>query len=179
VLLTVHRGPRAWQVRSEIHIQGAKTLRLNKKTIAVSAIALTISGGGVAYAYFSSIGSGTGTATVGAPEASAVTMHSVFSAPEIGADSAVTYTADGAAKAVTIHAVKTEPALTVTPAPGTGTCPAGSFTLGSATWGTFPFTVEASTPGQQLGTAALTFHDLPENQDGCKGATLAIDFAVN
>ena len=157
-------------------------MKLNKKTLAVTTAALTIVGGGAAYAFFGG-GSGHGTAVVAPAPAFAVNLGANFASPAFGTTVPVTYVASNpGADPATLHGVVTDPDLAVVTLPGQ-ICPAGSFLLSPATWLGLPpdITVPGLAVNQTIGTADLEFHDLGPNidQTGCGGATLNIDYRLN
>ncbi len=134
---------------------------------------------GVALAYFTTSGSGTGTATVGS--SSAVTLHATVSSNLYpGTSSPVSFTVDN---------------------PSTGSQRVGTITLGSITvdaahstcsttisGGNPDFAMPAVTVNHTFGsgngqsvtpTGTLTMNETGANQDPCQGATLTLHLTNN
>jgi hypothetical protein len=153
----------------------------------VGAIALS----GIAYAYFTTSGSGTGTATVGT--SSALTLHGLTSGSLYpGTSTAVTFTADnpspGKQEVGTIHLASIVACNT---AFSGGTCPSGhevssceSVETGGSDTNTANFWMPdvvasqdlASGSGQSItATGTLTMNDLSSNQDACKNVNLLLN----
>lgn len=130
---------------------------------------------GIATAYFTNLGSGTGTAVVGS--SSSVTLHgTVASALFPGSSSTVTFTVDnpspGAEFVNTIHLES------IVPDAGHSGC---STTI---TGGNPDFTMPDVAVGQGFApgngqavtaTGTLTMHETGVNQDPCQGATLTLN----
>ncbi len=155
-------------------------LRRKKQFALVTAVIVAITGG-IAYAYWTTTGSGTGTAasgTVGgvtvvqtstiaglAPGAAAQTISGNFNNPNSGPVyiASVTVSIASVTKAVGAPA---------------GTCTADDYTLSNAT-----MTVNAEVPaGDGKGSwtgATIAFNNNPAaNQDGCKGATVNLAYTA-
>ncbi|TQJ59963.1 hypothetical protein FBY30_2220 [Arthrobacter sp. SLBN-83] len=140
-----------------------------KNKIAAVALSATLlaAGGGAAYAYWSTTGSGTGSAVASAGN-NEVTLHSSFAtgiAP--GETRAVTYTADNSNTSSTVVA-----GLAPTVATSDAKCLASWFTVDASN---SPTTVLAKTTGTTVGTGTLTFTDTADNQDACKTATITVN----
>ena len=141
--------------------------------IAVLAVA------GVAAAYFTNLGSGTGTATVGS--SSSVTLHgAVASALFPGASSTVTFTVDnpslGAEFVNTIHLASIAPDAGHSGCSTTITGGNPDFTMPdvTASQGFAPGNGQAVTA-----TGTLTMRETGVNQDACQGATLTLNLTSN
>ena len=152
-----------------------------KRSIAVAAAAvLLLGGGGAAYAYWTSGGTGSGTAATGVsvditvvqanditnlrPGGAAQTLHGTFTNPD---------TAPVAITAVT-------PAITsVVKAPGApaGACTADDYVLGGTITFTGPIAVNDTTTW--TGATIQFDNDPAANQDGCQGATVTVTYTVS
>jgi hypothetical protein len=159
-----------------------------KQTIVVSGVAAAaLATSGVAYAYWTTGGEGTGTATTSSGsdnqlilvDASTVTPSDIAPGVTTGGDISVvvknnhgTESYHVAAVDVSINSV-TGPNITVaTPCDATDYTMAGTHMTDGATdlaaGATSPFT-----------GASIYFNDKATNQDGCKGATVHFDFAIS
>ena len=147
-------------------------MRLNKKLVAAGVgTALALALGGVALAYWTTTGSGTGSAT-NATSNGVIVLHAAFDAGLTpGASESVTYTADNAGtsslRVGTIHAVVT------TDKPG---CLVSDFTVPDLASNT---TVPASTLAHPVGSSSIAFADTAVNQDACKGAVVTLTLTSN
>jgi hypothetical protein len=136
---------------------------------------VVLAGAGIAAAYFTNLGSGTGTATVGS--SSSVTLHgAVASALFPGSSSTVTFTVDnpslGAEFVNTIHLAS------ITPDAGHSGCST------VITGGNPDFTMPNVAAGQSFApgngqavtaTGTLTMRETGVSQDACQGATLTLN----
>jgi hypothetical protein len=140
---------------------------------------LAIAATGAAVAYFTSSGSGTGTATVGS--SSAVTLHATVSSTLYpGASSPVSFTVDNPSSGSQRVGTITLSSITVD---------AGHSTCTTAISGGNPdFTMPAVTvnktfaPGNGQSvtqTGTLTMNDTGVSQDACQGATLTLHLTNN
>lgn len=135
--------------------------------------------GGAAFAYFTSSGSGTGTAAVGS--SSAVTLHAtVTSSLYPGTSSPVSFTVDNPSSGS--QRVGTISLTSITVDAGHSTC---STAIGG---GNPDFTMAAVTVnkvfeqgnGQTVTpTGSLTMNETGTNQDACQGATLTLHLSNN
>jgi hypothetical protein len=144
-----------------------------KRLIPLGIAALAVAG--IAVAYFTNLGSGTGTATVGT--SSSVTLHgAVASALFPGSSSTVTFTIDnpslGAEFVNTIHLES------ITPDAGHSGCST------VITGGNPDFAMPDVAAGQGFppgngqavtATGTLTMRETGVNQDACQGATLTLN----
>jgi hypothetical protein len=154
-----------------------KMTKKSKVAALAASVALVAVGGGAAYAYWSTTGSGSGHADNSAGT-SAVTLHANFAdglAP--GNSVPVTYTADNpnsSSTTVTLDSAIVSVDLSHS------TCDAAWFDVVGAPIGTTK-TVAAGTvavPGTAtLGAGSLLLKDLAVPQDGCKGATVTLTLA--
>jgi hypothetical protein len=139
------------------------------------AILVLVVGSGVAYAYWSSAGSGPGSAGVGTSQALTVTQTLPLPSNLVPG---------GAAQNVTVHIVNpatfsqslSAVAITVHAATLPALCQAGWFTVTNPTIA-LPIVLATTTSTDQVGTIKLI--ESGTNQDGCKGATIQLDFAVS
>jgi hypothetical protein len=134
---------------------------------------------GIAVAYFTSTGSGTGTATVGA--SSNVTLHgAVAGSLYPGASSTVTFTVDnpspGSEFVGTIHLES------IVPDAGHASC-STVITGGNPDFTMADVTANQSFPngnGQAVAaTGTLLMHETGVNQNACQGATLTLNLTSN
>ena len=149
------------------------TFLKRRRTALVVSTVTAMALGGVAYAYFSSTGAGTGTATVGS--SSNVVLHATTTGPLYpGGSTPVTFTVDnpgtGSERVNTIH-------LASVTADGTHTaCTVADFTMPDVT-------VAASFAhgnGQTVTpTGTLSMANTAVSQDACQGATLTLNVTSN
>jgi hypothetical protein len=134
---------------------------------------------GIAVAYFTSQGSGTGTASVGS--SSNLTLHgAVASALSPGASSTVTFTVDNSSSGAEL--VKTIHLASITPDAGHSGC---SVVI---TGGNPDFTLPDVVANQSISpgngqtvttTGTLTMRDTGVSQDACQSATLTLNLTSN
>jgi hypothetical protein len=151
--------------------------KFTKKTLAIATGIALLSGGGVAFAYWTATGSGSGTATSGTaaavtvnqtavtglyPGAGATTLAGTFNNPNTGPAYVTAVTATG----YTIDATHVTAGCLVAD---------GHYTLG----GTAP--VAANVPAGNAQGAwtglSITMNNLATNQDFCKGAIVTVTYA--
>src|ERR1700686_463090 len=130
---------------------------------------------GVATGYFTNLGSGTGTATVGS--SSSVTLHgAVASALFPGSSSAVTFTVDN--PSLGAEFVNAVPLASITPDAGHSSCST------VITGGNPDFTMANVAAGQSFppgngqavtATGTLNMRETGVSQDACQGATLTLN----
>ena len=148
-------------------------MKITKKKLAiVSTVVVASLGATAAFAYWTTGGSGTGTADAGS-SAPALVLHTDFSdGLLLGGQKTVTVTADGNSTDDVSLAGKT---LYFTVSTDDAGCTAADFTLPSAT-ATAGIVVHAADSAVEIGSATLTMISRDSvNQDGCKGATITID----
>jgi hypothetical protein len=151
----------------------------NRRTLAALGCTVALAVGGVALAYFTSSGSGTGSASVGS--SSAVTLHATISSSLYpGSSSPVTFTVDNPSSGV--QRVGTVSLSSITVDAAHSSC---STTI---TGGNPDFTMAAVpvnqvvTPGNGQSVAAtgtLAMNETGVNQDACQGATLTLHLTNN
>jgi len=145
-----------------------------KRTLIALAAAGLLALAGVAYAYFTSTGSGTGAATVGSTQA--VVLHGTTATTLFpGTSSTVTFTVDnpsaGTQRIGTIHL-----ASVTTDAAHTPGCVTTDFTMPDVVLNqSFP-----SGNGQSVtATGTLTMANTGVSQDACQGAPLTLNLTSN
>lgn len=148
------------------------SFHLKKKTaVILTAGVLTVGTAAGAFAYWSTTGSGTGSATNASSNGNVV-LHATFAGGLTpGASEQVAFTGDNGGTSSlyvgTIHSVVT----TSDP-----TCLAGDFTVADVVSNT---ALAPGASGTALGAGSITFHDSALNQDGCKGATVTLTLTSN
>ena len=155
--------------------------KLNKKiAIAAAAVAVVAIGGGTAFAYWSTTGSGSGSASTsaGASNLSIAQTSTITNMYPGDAPQNITGTVtNNAANSAYVNAV-TASIASVTKADGAvGTCDATDYTLSNPI-----MTVQkdiASGTNEVFTGATLQFNNKLTNQDGCKGATVNLSYAVS
>lgn len=153
--------------------------KLSKRTLAVfAAVLLVIVGAGVAFAYWTAGGAGTGTATTGTSTALVVNQTSVVTGmgPDVAAQNLEgTFTNNGTTSAHVDSLTAEIGAITG----GDGVCTADNYVITGS-----PMTVNADIPptgapaGAWNGATIAFVNDLNVNQDGCKNASVAIVYTV-
>jgi hypothetical protein len=143
-------------------------MRFTKTAIIVTGSAMALTLGGVALAYWTTTGAGTGSAT-NASSNGEVVLHASFTAGITpGGTKTVTYTADNAGSS-SLRVGTITPVVSIDAA-HIG-CSAADFTIAPTTSNT---TVAALTSGVAAGTGTLSFADTAVNQDACKGAVVTL-----
>lgn len=150
----------------------------NKKIAAVAAGAVVLASAGAAYAYWTTSGSGTGSATTGTAVAWDVTTDAATGDP---------LSPDGPAQTVAFHVhndssgVQNLQAVNVTVAGAagdawtSGTCSAADYEVGAPT-----FTPGDVASGDTVdGTVTIQMIDTGSNQDDCKNVTVPLYVAAS
>jgi Camelysin metallo-endopeptidase len=153
-----------------------------KRLVAIITAALLLTGGGIAFAYWSAGGSGTGSATTGttvpitANQTSSVTnMRPGDSAQTLSGTFTNTNTGPVYVTSVVASISSVDKAVG---APA-GTCDATDYTLANATMTVNAEVASGTGVGAWTG-ATIKFNDkAATNQDGCKGATVNLAYVVN
>jgi hypothetical protein len=148
----------------------------NKRLAIAITAALLLAGGSTAVAYWTAGGSGSGTASAGSNSPITAVQTSVLTgvAPGVAAQSLSGNFTNGNAGPVYVASVT---AAIDSISGADGACDATDFTLSNAV-----MVVAASVPaGAAQGAwsgATLAFNNKPSNQDGCKNATVNIEYTV-
>jgi|ERR1022692_625183 hypothetical protein len=152
---------------------------IEKKGVLIPVVIVVLGVAGVALAYFTNLGSGTGTATVGS--SSSVTLHgAVASSLYPGTSATVTFTVDnpsaGSELVNKIHLASI--------APDAGHSGCSTVITGGNPDFTMPdVTANQSFPsgnGQAVtATGALAMNETGVSQDACQGATLTLNLTSN
>ena len=160
----------------------AATFNLKKKTVALIGAGVLVAGtAGGAYAYWSTTGSGTGSATTstGASNLTVVqtsTISNMFPGDAAQAISGtVTNNAENSAyvNTVTVSIASVDKA---SDAPA-GDCDTSDYTLASPVMTVAEDLAAGAT--QSFSGATIQFNNKATNQDGCKGATVNLAYASN
>ena len=152
------------------------TFSRKAKLVVAGAVALTAVGGGVAFAYWSTTGSGTGTGSTSTGASSLVvsqTSAPTDLAPGVAAEGISGTVKNTATNNAYVHTVT----VSIASVTATGTCDATDYTLSNPT-----VTINTDlTPGQTVPFSGPTlgFNDKATNQDGCKGATVNLAYSTN
>jgi hypothetical protein len=145
----------------------SKTAKLAVAGVSVGTLALS----GVAYAYWTTTGSGTGSAT-NAGSNGTVTLHASWAADALfpGGSQTVSFTADNAgASNLYVTTIKLD---SVTVDSDHSSCAVADFTMPDVTANT---NVLAGADHQAITpTGTLSFANSNVSQDGCKGATITL-----
>ncbi|SFT57456.1 hypothetical protein [Arthrobacter sp. ov118] len=144
-----------------------RKLTKKSKVIGVAAsVALVAVGGGTAYAYWTTTGSGAGTAA-NSTGGGTVTLHASFDSGLAPGNSVpVTYTADNSTNTGTVVGALT--AGVTTSAAG---CLPAWFSVSADTTNS---PVAANSTGTEVGSGTLTFLNDDANQDACKSAVVTV-----
>jgi hypothetical protein len=152
-----------------------------KFTVAVVGAVILVAGAGVAFAYWTAGGSGSGTASTG--ESADITVVQTSTVTDMGpgvAAQPLSGNFDNANDGPVYVSTVTASIGSVTPAVGAvGTCTAADYVLTGAV-----MTVNAEIPvgvaqGSWSGATIAFDNDPVANQDGCQGATVALAYLVS
>jgi hypothetical protein len=153
-----------------------------KRLVVIVTAVLLLTGGGIAFAYWSAGGSGTGSASAGTTVAITANQTSTVTGMAPG-DSAQTLSGDfdnpNSGPVYVTSVVASISSVDKAVGAPAGTCDATDFTLANAT-----MTVDAEVAsGTGVGSwtgATIQFNDKAgTNQDACKGATVNLAYTVN
>jgi hypothetical protein len=152
-------------------------MRFSKKALIATGtgavVAMAV--GGLALAYWTTTGSGSGNATNASSNGNVV-LHAGFAAGLTpGASESVTYTADNGGTS-SLYVGTITPTVSIDAAHVTAGCLVGDFTIAPTVSNT---TVLAGASGVAAGSGTLAFADSAVNQDGCKGAIVTLTLASN
>jgi hypothetical protein len=149
---------------------------LNRKTALIvgAGVAIVALSGTAAFAYWTTSGSGTGSATTASSNGT-IGLHASFAnGLTPGAAAPVTLTADNTGTS-SLYVAKVHLA-SVTVDAAHAACTVADYTMPDVTSNT---TVAAGASGTALGTGTLTFADTTANQDACKGAIITLNVTSN
>ena len=151
--------------------------RINRKRSVIGAVAVALLLAVGAYAYWSAGGSGSGTAATATGTTPLTATQTTVLTPMFPGDTAQTISGKfNNTNSGPIH-VATVTASIASVTGGAGTCDATDYTLANAV-----MTVDAEVPvGTAVGAwtgATLKFNNKVTNQDGCKGATVNLSYAI-
>ncbi len=152
---------------------------LRKKTVAVAIVGLVVIGGSfAAYAYWTTTGSGTGSASTGTTAAITAVQTSTISGLRPGGSAQTlsgnfTNTTNSGG---TVY-VTTVTASIDSVTGGDGACAASDYTLANAVMNVGADVIAGTGVGSWTG-ATLQFNNKVTNQDGCKNATVNLAYAV-
>jgi hypothetical protein len=158
-------------------------MKFTKKKIVTAAAAIALIGGGSAFAYWTTSGSGVGSATVQATAANASvaqdgTITNLFPG---GAAQPISFKITNADANAGINVSGVAVAIaSVTDAnngPLTG-CSAADFTVTSATFSPALVVNANATSAAQTSGASIAMVNSPTNQDACKGAKVNFSFTI-
>lgn len=151
---------------------------ITKRRAAVLSFVAVLALTGAAVAYFSSTGTGTGSATVG--NATAFTVHGDVSSALYPAGPAVTVPITVKNNSTGAQKVGTVTLDTITADPGHLACDTSLNSTGSAFTFVNPVTIDQDLPAGATSTivnGSLQMNDTGVLQDSCQGATLTLHFS--
>lgn len=156
-----------------------RTYSTKSKIVVAAVTAGTLGVSGVAYAYFTTTGNGTGAATTGTSSAFAVTTDTATGGP---------LTPGGPSETIAFHVknnnsgVQRLSAVAVTVAASNGSawttapgCSAADFTVGTPSFASGDVASGATVDG----TVTITMNNLGTPQDGCKSITVPLYVAAS
>jgi hypothetical protein len=151
------------------------------KRIAVITAVLMLVGGGIAFAYWTTTGTGTGSATSGTGDTITVNQTSVITDVNPGAapqtlSGTFTNTTDSAYTVSSLTATVDS----VTTSPAGGDCEADDYVIaGTATFGNGGAVPIGTGVGSWTGLTIAFVNAAAEDQNDCKGATVAIAYEAS
>jgi hypothetical protein len=153
-----------------------------KRLVLIVTAALLLTGGGIAFAYWSAGGSGTGSATTGTSVAITANQTSTVTNMRPG-DSAQTlsgtFTNTNTGPVYVASVVASISSVDKAVGAPSGTCDATDYTLANATMTVNAEVASGTGVGAWTG-ATIKFNDkVATNQDACKGATVNLAYTVN
>ena len=153
--------------------------KYSKRTIAAVA-AVTVAGSGLAYAYWTAGGSGTGSATTAADAAALVikqTSTVTAMAPGVAAQPLSGVIDNPNNEAVFVGGVTATVTVATAPA-AVGTCDATDYTLVQPT--RLDRQIPAGNAAATWSGGSIAFNNkLGTNQNGCKGATVTLTYSIS
>jgi hypothetical protein len=152
---------------------------MKKKTVAIAIVGVVILGGSLAaYAYWTTTGSGSGSATTGTTSAITAVQTSTISGLRPGGSAQTlsgNFTNTSNSGGTVYVTSVTASIASVTPL--SGTCTASDYTLSNAVMTVGADVIAGTGVGSWTG-ATLAFNNKVTNQDDCKGATVALAYAI-
>lgn len=155
--------------------------KLTRKTVAVAAVAVLLSGG-VAFAYWTAGGSGTGSAATGTNVAiSAVQTTVVTAMSPGGAAQTLSGNFTNTNTSPVYVATVTASIASVAKATGapTGTCDTTDYTLATPAMAVAAQVPAGTAQGAWTGATIAFNNKAASNQDACKGATVTLSYAIS
>jgi hypothetical protein len=144
---------------------------LKKRTALTLAVVAVLAVAGVAVAFWTTTGSGTGEGNVAAANGTLTLHGTVTNALTPGSSSPVAFTADNAGSS-SLQVGTVEAVVTIDPAHVTKGCEASDFTINGTVENQ---TIAAHSTGVALAKeGSISMADTSSNQDGCKGATISL-----
>jgi ABC-type glycerol-3-phosphate transport system substrate-binding protein len=151
-----------------------------RRALLLGAVA-TLALAGIAFAYWTAGGSGTGSASAAASTNDLTVVQTTSLTPMYPGDSAQTIAGkfnNSNSGPVYVDTVTASISDVTQAAGATGSCDATDFTLASAAM-TVGHEVPAGTGVDSFTGATIRFNDKAANQDGCKGATVELTYTVS
>ena len=150
-----------------------------KKIVAGAVVSIAVLGGSLAaYAYWTTTGSGTGTASTGTSSAITAVQTSTISglrpggaAQTLSGNFTNTTNSGGSVYVTTVTASISSVSG------GAGACSASDYTLANAAM-SVGADIPAGTAQGSWSGATIQFNNTGSNQDGCKGATVNLAYAI-
>jgi hypothetical protein len=159
-----------------------KLMNLNRKAAIVAAggVAVVALSATAAFAYWTTSGSGTGTAATGKDSGVAITQDGSITNLVLDGTATVNFTVTNSAanpQYVSSVSVVVDPKWSAQANLNLPACTASDFSLGTVTWKSQDL---AANGGHDSGSVSLTLVDNPAaNQDNCKNATVKLLFSSN
>lgn len=156
-----------------------KKFTARKKRVAITTAALVAIGGGAAFAYWTSQGTGTGSAATGTTEPFTVTSSTATGGPLTPGGPSQTVAFDVTNPGTGVQHL-TNVKVTVADADGDAWTDPSGCSFEDYAVGTAVFTPGDIAPGEKVsGTVTITMNNLPENQDACKGLAVPLHFSAS
>jgi len=160
----------------------AFSFRGSRRAAAIFTAVLFLLGGGLAYAYWTVTGAGTGTATTGNTSAITVNQTSTITGLAPGSAAQTLSGTFNNSNSGPVYVTSVTAAISsVTKATGaaTGTCDATDYTLSGATMPVGAQVPAGSSQGTWTGATIAFNNKTSTNQDACKGATVNFSYTSN
>jgi hypothetical protein len=160
-----------------------RSINTKKAAAVIGAGAIAVAGSGVAFAYWTTTGSGTSSAIDNGTANGTVTLTATFPTGIVpGESKTVTfYGANPGTTDLRVGTVHLDSVTIVKATNNTGACVAGDFTMANVDENqTVPHATALDSPVQLTATGTLNFaNDAVNSQDGCKGATITLHLSSN